>query len=160
MSRPASAARYRCQTRIFSRSEQAGEAVRIELHDGGVVHALEEVAAAQSSIVSPMRGRVGDPTPSRSLHQRLQRVHRPRLAVHETDASRADRQRAEPAEDLAAIGVRRHRVDLRDARVHRDRVPVNLDLARAVDELTPAGARGLIADEEHRVPRIGSAAAR
>jgi hypothetical protein len=51
--------------------------------------------------------------------------------------------------------MRRHRVDLRDGSVDRDAASVNPNLTRSVDELSSAGARGLIADEEHGVLLIG-----
>ena len=80
-----------------------------------------------------------------------------RLAVHEIRRHRRRAETAEPAQDLARIGVRRHRVDLLDSRADRHVLAVDLDLLRAVDQLPAARAGRLEADEEHRVARVGQA---
>src|SRR5512145_1991968 len=92
--------------------------------------------------------------PKPLLHERLERIHGGRFAVHQTETPRPGWQRAEPAENFSAIGVRGHRVDLRDPGVDRDRLSVNPDLARTIDELTAAGALGLEADEEYGVALV------
>src|SRR5512145_2596017 len=88
------------------------------------------------------------------LHEGLEGVHRFRLAVHETHPTRPGWKRAEPAHDLTAIGMRRHRINLRDSRVHRDRLSVDPDVGRAVHELTPARTGGLVPDKQHSVAWI------
>ena len=55
--------------------------------------------------------------PKRSAMRCLQRVHRAWLAVHEAETAWSSRQRLQPAEDFVAVGVRRHRIVLRDSRV-------------------------------------------
>src|SRR5689334_6268381 len=88
------------------------------------------------------------------LYQGLEGVHRFGLAVNETHTTRLGWKRAEPSQNFTAVGVCRHRVDLRNPRVHGNRLSVNPDVARAVDELTAARTGGLIADEQDRVARV------
>ena len=71
--------------------------------------------------------------------------------MHETQATRSRPERAEPLENLAAVGVRRHGIDLRDAGVDGDASPVNPNVPRAVDQLSSASACGLIADKKNCV---------
>ena len=74
--------------------------------------------------------------------------------MHQAQTARSRPQSTEPFEDLAAVGVRRHRINLRYAGVDRDASPVNANFARAVDELSSASACGLIADKKYRVSLI------
>ena len=88
------------------------------------------------------------------LDQRLQRVHRRWLSMHQTQAPRGRPQRSEPPENLAAVGVCRHRIDFRDRGVGGDASPVNPNFPRTVDELLAASACGLITDKKYRVSLI------
>src|SRR5678809_1131509 len=58
------------------------------------------------------------------LHEGLESVHRFGLAVHETHTTRLGGKRAQPSNDLTSVGMRRHRIDLRNPRVHRNRLSV------------------------------------
>src|SRR5690606_24101758 len=78
--------------------------------------------------------------------------------VHEIGARWWTREAPQPAEDLVVIGMRRHLIVSEDARAHGHDLAVNLHEAGALDELTPARARCLEADEEHGVARVGEKA--
>ena len=85
----------------------------------------------------------GDGLPAEAIGDAgLQRVHGTWLTVHEAQASRSRRKRLQPADDLMAIGVRRHRIVLRDSRVDRHHLAVDLDLSCAVNERPASRARG------------------
>jgi hypothetical protein len=86
---------------------------------------------------------------------RAQGVLRVRLAMDDEHAARRPGEAAEPADDFALIGVRRHRVDLLDPGRHVDLTPEHFHSFDAVDERSAPRARRLVAHEQHRVARIG-----
>ncbi len=136
------------------RAAGAGKAVRIQLHDRRVVDSLEEVAPLRASIVSPCCGRVWASHDSRSCISAFSASmgpgspctrHRRRGAAGSVPSHRGSRRDRRGPTSSRSCAI---------ARVHRDAVAVDLYFACAVDELSATGAGCLIADEEHRVPRI------
>src|SRR6267143_3943249 len=175
MSRPAMAARDRCQTSVFSRSERfrnpsaytwtmaassirssryvrsAGEAVVAGAGpDGVITHKLAQVERNLCAI----RG---------DLHRPLllcryscsERLERDRFAMDEIRHRRGADEAREPAHDLARVGVGRHRVDALDACGDGHDATQQLHLFGAVDEIAASRPGRLVADKQHGVVWIG-----
>ncbi len=88
------------------------------------------------------------------LQCRFQRVHRSWLTVHEIGHPRRSLEAAQPSECFLRIGVGRHRINLLDARMHRNHLPANLHLARAIHQLPAACAGRLVTDKQHRAALV------
>src|SRR4051812_48552711 len=89
------------------------------------------------------------------MDRSAKRLHRDRLTVDDECQARRQRESAQPAENLLRVGMRRHGFDERDLGADGNDLAMNLDGGTAVDELAPARAFGLVADEQHRVACVG-----
>ena len=103
---------------------QRREPVGVDLHDGRVVHALEQVPPVGSHSITRSRRSARECAashPSRLRDLRLQGVLGAGSPCTRNRRAGGAGKAAEPAHDFAAVGVRRHRVDLLDPRAHRHR---------------------------------------
>ena len=107
------------------------EAVGVQLHDRRIVDLLEQVApigSLQRQVdLLTVRGDLYIPS-ELFRYARLQGLLRDHFAVHQVRRLRRARERAQPADDLTGIGVRRHAVDLLYSGVDRHVLPEHLDV--------------------------------
>src|SRR3990172_6697554 len=86
-----------------------------------------------------------------------ERFRRPRVAVHHEHALGSPGRRAQPAHEPVRVGVGGEAVNRLDVGPHRDVLPEDPHGLRPLVELWPAGADGLVADQQHRRAWIGEA---
>ena len=166
MSRPASAARYRCQTSVFSSQRQLVEAVGVQLHDRRIVDLLEDrayrcVRRLGASLYSgrstfcPCAGISYSPS-ELFRDARLQALPAPRFRRARDRSSSGARGNVRSHRMISlGVGMRRHAVDLLYSRVDRHVLPeASSRTGRAVHQLPSARAGRLEADEQHGVARV------
>src|SRR6266508_706936 len=171
MSRPASAARYRCHTRTLSfgvsfskpsayswttaASSICSRRYRRSVTEcGGRVGCAIRLPLKRDFYPFAMLRHVHAPAEG-GFDPLLQRVLRRRFAVNQIRRRRWSRERSQPLHDLGGIGMRRNAVQFFDMCRHEHLLPVDLDGLYAVDQLTPACPLCLIADEQDGVAGIG-----